>query len=313
MPKGTQNSPNLTEHSSIGTIMSKFSSEGFDLDAIQGQDDSDVIYEVGGGATVVQEEEPTKKEEESNASTLDELNQCEELKKQGNEQFKKGNYLEAFDLYTEAIEACPSKYTGEEILSLKAEFDEKQRSEALQRSRLSEERRRKMEDEKKSEKASQAVENENPQPLKTFELSQEDKNDKLAVYYCNRAATLQHMEKFDDVVKDCNVSVLLNPKYTKAFVRRSAAHEKLEDTESAKKDAKAALELEPRNAAIRKTVARLEKIETERLEKLKEETLGKLKDLGNSLLGNFGLSLDNFQAVQDPKTGSYNISFNQNK
>jgi len=41
--------------------------------------------------------------------------------------------------------------------------------------------------------------------------------------------------------------------------------------------------------------------------------MAKLKDLGNSLLGNFGLSLDNFSTVQDPKTGSYSISFNQNK
>lgn len=292
--------------------MSTFSSGGFDLDAVQAEDSSDVIYEVGGGATVVQKEEPEKKGEETN-TIPNELTQCEEFKKQGNEQFKNGNYLEAYDLYTEAIESCPSKYTGEEILRLKDEFDHKQRSESLQRSRLAEDRRRKKEDEKKSGDSSQQTEFNKPEPFKTFELSQEDKNDKLAVYYCNRAATLQHMAKYNEATKDCDVSVLLNPKYAKAFVRRSAAHEKLEDTESALKDAKSALELDPRNPTIRKSVSRLEKIEAERLEKLKQETLGKLKDLGNSLLGNFGLSLDNFQAVQDPKSGSYSISFNQNK
>ena len=49
-------------------------------------------------------------------------------------------------------------------------------------------------------------------------------------------------------------------------------------------DAGKALELDPQNAAVKKSFARLQKIENERLEKLKEETMGKLKDLGNSLL-----------------------------
>ena len=35
------------------------------------------------------------------------------------------------------------------------------------------------------------------------------------------------------------------------------------------------------------------------------------QELGNSVLGNFGLSMDNFAAVQDPETGSYSINFNQ--
>lgn len=39
--------------------------------------------------------------------------------------------------------------------------------------------------------------------------------------------------------------------------------------------------------------------------------LGKLKDLGNSLLGKFGLSLDNFKAEQDAATGGYSIKFSQ--
>ena len=46
----------------------------------------------------------------------------------------------------------------------------------------------------------------------------------------------------------------------------------------------------------------------EKLEQQKEE-LGKLKELGNGILGKFGMSLDNFKAEKDPSTGSYNISF----
>lgn len=38
---------------------------------------------------------------------------------------------------------------------------------------------------------------------------------------------------------------------------------------------------------------------------------GKLKDLGNMVLGKFGLSLNNFKAEQDPQTGSYSIQFVQ--
>ena len=48
-----------------------------------------------------------------------------------------------------------------------------------------------------------------------------------------------------------------------------------------------------------------------KLEAQKEEMMGKLKDLGNTVLGKFGLSLDNFKADKDPNTGSYNISFSQ--
>lgn len=49
----------------------------------------------------------------------------------------------------------------------------------------------------------------------------------------------------------------------------------------------------------------------EKMSKLKDEAFGKLKELGNSILGNFGMSLDNFKMQQDPGTGSWNISMNQ--
>lgn len=93
-------------------------------------------------------------------------------------------------------------------------------------------------------------------------------------------------------------------------------YEQMEQTDSALRDAKQALELSTNansgsNAKtktdIRNHIKRLEKLEEARMEKLKDETMGKLKDLGNSILGNFGMSMDNFKADKDPNTGSYSI------
>ena len=62
---------------------------------------------------------------------------------------------------------------------------------------------------------------------------------------------------------------------------------------------------------MQQAIPRLEKLSAAKLEEQKEEMLGKLKDLGNSVLGRWGMSLDNFKAEKDPNTGSYNISFSQ--
>ena len=42
------------------------------------------------------------------------------------------------------------------------------------------------------------------------------------------------------------------------------------------------------------------------------EMLGKLKDIGNSILGNFGISLDNFKMTPNGQ-GGYSIQYQNNK
>lgn len=69
------------------------------------------------------------------------------------------------------------------------------------------------------------------------------------------------------------------------------------------------LELDPSLTSYRMKRADLAKRIDERNEKLKQEMLGKLKDVGNKILGKFGMSVDNFKMVKDPATGGYSIRF----
>jgi len=71
------------------------------------------------------------------------------------------------------------------------------------------------------------------------------------------------------------------------------------------------LELDPLNSAAPARLAALAPLVDAKREAMKAEMLETLKGFGNSLLGKFGLSLDNFKAEQDPETGSYNLQFVQ--
>ena len=306
----------------------EFASEGFDIAASCGDG---VVYEIGGGFTAASDDgqanannghQPTSTEQ----SPIDE---SERLKALGNGDFKQGNYLDAIDHYTDAIEACPYGEThgpsGQEILQLRDAFQERNREKMLAR------QREEMEDRRKSRSPAAGNRNEGAEEDKTDDGGETDEGEeaedrlptfvpprhvfgtKLAVYHANRAACNLHLGHYSETIKDCDIALLFNPTYVKAYMRRGTAHERIEDTEKALRDATTAFELDPANKPAKRQMERLQKLEEERMQKLKDETMGKLKDLGNSILGNFGMSLDNFNAVQDPNTGGYSISFNQNK
>ena len=283
----------------------RFSSEGFDLDAVP-TDEEGVIYEIGGGATKEEiEKEEVVSEEKNNEAEDSPIATSNLLKQEGNKHFQQGEWLDAFDSYSGAIEACPG-LSGAELLQQRDEF------EAAERERVYQIHRQRQEEDRRRSSSTEGETPPDPPKPNAFQPPPHEYGKELSVYYCNRAACLLHLSRYDEAINDCDVAIILKLDYAKAYMRRATAYENTERTEEALRDAKAALELEPSNALVRKTVSRLEKLEAERLEKLKTETIGKLKDLGNSILGNFGLSLDNFNAVQDPSTGSYSISFDQN-
>ena len=132
----------------------------------------------------------------------------------------------------------------------------------------------------------------------------------LSILYNNRAIAHLQCQEWLEAIKDCSSSLELKPS-SKALLRRSIAYEKTEKWTEAIADLQAAMAM---GGDSREAEERLRKLESHKKaadERMKEEMLGKLKELGNGLLGRFGMSLDNFKAVKDDTTGSYSLSFNK--
>jgi len=130
-----------------------------------------------------------------------------------------------------------------------------------------------------------------------------------AILLCNQAACELATQQYDATVESCTKALEKKTGLPKAYLRRSKAFELLEKFADAFEDLKKYMELCPEDKSLAKHLVELEKKKQEQFERQKTEVWGQLKDLGNTILGKFGMSLDNFQAVQDPNTGSYSIQY----
>jgi tetratricopeptide (TPR) repeat protein len=133
----------------------------------------------------------------------------------------------------------------------------------------------------------------------------------LAICLGNRAACYTSLDANDLVISDCTLALTHNPRYVKVIVRRYQAFEKEDRPDEALKDAQAVQQLDPSFPRIDAEIARLTVAADVKMNKMKDEALGKLKELGNSILGNFGMSLDSFNMKQDPTTGGWSMSMGQ--
>ncbi|CAE6441622.1 unnamed protein product [Rhizoctonia solani] len=130
---------------------------------------------------------------------------------------------------------------------------------------------------------------------------------------CNIGACCVKLSDHEGAVKACTEALVDDPKYVKALQRRASSNEAIGSWSalaSAESDYTALLDLLPPSSKgpVRLTIARLKPRVQEAKEKETAEMMGKLKDLGNSLLGRFGLSTDNFQFTPNGQ-GGYGINF----
>ncbi|KAI9028100.1 hypothetical protein CLU79DRAFT_737717 [Phycomyces nitens] len=137
-----------------------------------------------------------------------------------------------------------------------------------------------------------------------------------AIYFANIAACHLKLGKPKDARDMCTRAIELDPEYTKALLRRAQANEKIGSytaLSEALEDYKALSKMAGLDAYTRKECSRAQRtlpdVIKAQMEKEKDEMMGKLKDLGNTLLGKFGLSTDNFQFQQNPNSGGYSMNF----
>jgi tetratricopeptide (TPR) repeat protein len=219
------------------------------------------------------------------------------LKEKGNELFKKKDYEGASKLYYEALSFCQLSSDSDEIL-----IDNNEEKE-----RAAHEKRDDAEENDENNKEF----NHGNRKEETIESEQDRKCRELeAMLRSNLAACFVQMAAYNRAITEATKSLKLLPNYNKALYRRYQAYEALDKLEEALNDAKLLHETNPDSKLAKSEYERLQsKLEAKRKQEL-DEMLSKLKDLGNSILGKFGLSLDNFKFQKDEKTGSYSININ---
>jgi len=136
-----------------------------------------------------------------------------------------------------------------------------------------------------------------------------------AILHANIGACLAKLEDYRGVVDACSQALGDDPHYVKALQRRAASNEKIgtwSALSSAQEDYKLLLELLPHGSAeltqTRKALQSLEPRAQAAQEKETAEMMDKLKGLGNTVLGKFGLSTDNFKFEPNGQ-GGYSMNF----
>lgn len=247
---------------------------------------------------------------EEEATLLAESNS---LKGSANQLFGKGSFENAIQTYDRALSSCPN-YLDYEL--------------AVLRSNVAACHLKLQEWKEAVESAEKGITNlENLEPLPTLPKPKDSRKEgKDAVEEANgdgieevseeveeRIANLQKSGRTLDEVRKLQIKLLMRRAKAKAELGTWA------NLQGADEDYRTLLSpimqgfLSPTD---QRSVKEASKVLTPRLNEAKEREMGemmdKLKGLGNSVLGMFGMSTDNFQFVKDEKSGGYSMNFNQN-
>jgi len=202
----------------------------------------------------------------------------------------------------------------------KKDSDEKSDSEE-ENIKLSEEEKKDIEEKIINERKNAGVLYKNGeylQALNTYSLLLKDAKraelkDQCCILLCNKGICFNKLNEFDKALESFKDALKYNKDYSKALCNKMLLLKKKEDYLEAYEDFK---RLKTLDYNLWENYRNLEgelsyKAEIQK-KKMTDEMLGKLKDMGNTILGKFGLSLNNFQMTPNGQ-GGYSIQYNNNK
>ncbi|SCV70959.1 BQ2448_3721 [Microbotryum intermedium] len=219
------------------------------------------------------------------------LDRSATFKTRGNTLFGKGDWQGALDCYREGLVELPVR-TKPGVKIVKGKQKEEKDDSKLTESILDGVDELKSEEEQPNDAEQEA----DPEEVELVELR--------SVLFANVAACCLKLATLEE-----------KPKYMKALHRRALANEQLgtwSSLTSALEDYTALSTLPDLSPSVKQQIksaqARLTPLAKAQQDKEQAEMMGKLKDLGNTVLGKFGLSTENFKFVEQPG-GGYSMNF----
>jgi tetratricopeptide (TPR) repeat protein len=140
-----------------------------------------------------------------------------------------------------------------------------------------------------------------------------DLKEQCCILNCNKGICFNKLNDYDKALESFKEALRYNKDYSKALCNKMLLLNKKEEYMEAYEDFKRLRTLDynlwENYRNMENGLAYQAEIQKK---KMTSEMLGKLKDVGNSILGKFGLSLDNFQMTPNGQ-GGYSIQYNNNK
>ena len=155
------------------------------------------------------------------------------------------------------------------------------------------------------------------QALNTYSLLLKDAKraelkEQCCILNCNKGICFNKLNEYDKALESFKEALKYNKDYSKALCNKMLLLKKKEEFLESYEDFK---RLKTLDYNLWENYRNLEgelsyKAEIQK-KKMTDEMLGKLKDMGNTILGKFGLSLNNFQMTPNGQ-GGYSIQYNNN-